>query len=274
MKRSMIAVMSVVSMLAMAGTTLAEIQANIYGAAAPNIYGSSTYTPWWGNARGAIRSGLTNQGSGNAEYIQLSGTGDVSADQPGYQAVVSGFDSWHGVAGGTGELGTRIHFIYDIKATAGESLSLADISGIDVLENGWGDTDYSIFTSFYGAPFSFDSSTTFDPIKRVGYKADGTLVTSGNDMSGVTEIIGNFGMAYAAYFPDTYYGGATAQQELDLTIADMDANLRSWRGTLTYSGTSIGTTVSFVPEPGTLVLLVTGLLGLLAYAWRRRRGGM
>ena len=26
-----------------------------------------------------------------------------------------------------------------------------------------------------------------------------------------------------------------------------------------------------VPEPGTIVLLGTGLLGLLAYAWRRRR---
>ena len=29
--------------------------------------------------------------------------------------------------------------------------------------------------------------------------------------------------------------------------------------------------VSTIPEPGTLVLLVVGLLGLLAYAWRKRR---
>ena len=30
-------------------------------------------------------------------------------------------------------------------------------------------------------------------------------------------------------------------------------------------------TYSSVPEPGTIVLLVTGLLGLLAYAWRKRK---
>ncbi|MHB1459560.1 MAG: PEP-CTERM sorting domain-containing protein [Armatimonadota bacterium] len=247
----------------------AAVNVNMYAAAAPNIYGSASYAPWWSNTQLAIRGGLTNQGSGNSEYIQLSTTGNVSADQPGYQAVTSGFDSWHGVAGGTGELGTRIHFIYDIKATDGESLSLANISGIDVLENGWGDTDYSIFTSFYGQPVSFDSSTAFDPIKRVGYKADGTLVTSGNDMTGITEIIGNFGMSYAAYFPNTYYGGATAQEELDLTIADIDANLQSWKGILTYSGTSIDTTVSFVPEPSSIIVLVGGLGSLLAF--RRRR---
>jgi hypothetical protein len=32
-----------------------------------------------------------------------------------------------------------------------------------------------------------------------------------------------------------------------------------------------GTGLSIVPEPGTLILLVTGLLGLLCYAWRQRK---
>ena len=34
---------------------------------------------------------------------------------------------------------------------------------------------------------------------------------------------------------------------------------------------SFGASINVVPEPGTLVLLVTAGLGLLAYAWRRRR---
>jgi hypothetical protein len=268
MKRSMIALMSVAAVLFMVGTASADIQVGIYGAGAPNIYGSPTYATWWSNAQEAIRGGLTDHGSGNAEYIQLSSTGGVSADQPGYQAVVTGFDSWHGVAGGTGELGTRIHFIYDIKATASEPLSLANCSGMNVLENGFGLTN----DPWWGeAGYSFDSNTTFDPIKRVGYKADGTAVTSGNDMTGITEIVGNFGAAYDVYFPDTQYNGTSPQNALDLCIADMDANLQSWRGTLTYSGTTVDTTVSFVPEPGTLVLLVTAGLGALAFAWRRRR---
>ncbi|MEN6407331.1 MAG: PEP-CTERM sorting domain-containing protein [Thermoguttaceae bacterium] len=273
MKRcTIVCVLSTIAMCLVVAGQAAAVQINIYAAGAPNIYGSSSYATWWSNAQSAIRAGSTSYGSGNAEYLQLSATGGVSEDQPGYQAVTTGFDSWHGVAGGTGELGTRIHFIYDIKANEGETISLANISGVDVLENGWGDTNYSIFTSFYGEPSSFDSTTTFDSNKRVGYTADGTLVTTGNDMTGVTEIIGNFGMSYAAYFPNGYYGGNTAQEALDNAIADMETNLQSWRGVLTYSGTTVGTTVAFVPEPGTMAALLSGglLIGVVA-AWRRRR---
>jgi len=32
-----------------------------------------------------------------------------------------------------------------------------------------------------------------------------------------------------------------------------------------------GSNVTLIPEPSTLVLLAAGLLGLLAYAWRRLR---
>ncbi|MCX6832723.1 MAG: PEP-CTERM sorting domain-containing protein [candidate division Zixibacteria bacterium] len=38
------------------------------------------------------------------------------------------------------------------------------------------------------------------------------------------------------------------------------------------TGLSIGGTgLSIVPEPGTLILLGTGVLGLLCYAWRQRK---
>ena len=86
------AVVMVVSSMASATITV-----DMFSAGAPNVFGSSSYTPWWSNAQAAIRGSLTSQGSGNSEYIQLSNTGGVSADQPGYQAVTSGFDSWQGI---------------------------------------------------------------------------------------------------------------------------------------------------------------------------------
>jgi hypothetical protein len=45
-----------------------------------------------------------------------------------------------------------------------------------------------------------------------------------------------------------------------------------WSGVLTQTNvTNLFTSNTIVPEPGTLALLATGLLGLLAYAWRKRR---
>ena len=35
--------------------------------------------------------------------------------------------------------------------------------------------------------------------------------------------------------------------------------------------TGVGDSVSFVPEPSTLALIASGLIGLLCYAWRKRR---
>jgi hypothetical protein len=37
-----------------------------------------------------------------------------------------------------------------------------------------------------------------------------------------------------------------------------------------YTHVSMGTAVA-TPEPGTVTLLATGLFGLLAYAWRKRK---
>ncbi len=250
---------------------------NIYGSPAPNAAaGASSFAAWWTNAQTAVYNGLTSYGTGNAEYIQVSSTGGTSDVRPAYEAVVTGFDSWHGVAGGTGEWGTRTHFIYHIKADPSEAISLANIVDIDILEDGWGDIDYSLWTYYTGGPIDFNASTTFDAARRVGYTVNGSVVTSGtaeawniaHPGNEITDIIGTFGMAYDTYFPNNnYYGGTTAQEELDLIIADMAANLQNWTGTITYNGTVVETTVTFVPEPAALGLLALGGLALL-----RRRG--
>ncbi len=44
-------------------------------------------------------------------------------------------------------------------------------------------------------------------------------------------------------------------------------------GTPTYENGSIGFRVASVPEPSTIILLLTGVIGFLGIAWRRRRTG-
>jgi hypothetical protein len=54
--------------------------------------------------------------------------------------------------------------------------------------------------------------------------------------------------------------------ELDFDSADDGANPAVWTGV-----DSVHVTVSSIPEPTALILLATGLIGLVAYAWRKRR---
>jgi hypothetical protein len=53
----------------------------------------------------------------------------------------------------------------------------------------------------------------------------------------------------------------------DVNGADLNVVLSNYNSQTSTSGNVTAT----VPEPATLLLLVTGLLGLLAYGWRKRR---
>ncbi len=281
--KTLLSITAAAALLVAAGNAygVETVAVSLLGSNAGNAYaGGTSFNEWWSNAQYAVMNGLSTYGTGNGTFNVLSPTNGESGERPCYEALATGFDSWQGVAEtGTGEHGHRVHWVYRVEATAGEALSLANIGGIEVYEDGWGDTDYAIYESFYGSAVSFDSSTTFDPEKRVGYAADGTLVMSGtvedwdaaNPTNTISDIVGHFGMAYAVYYDDGeywYQDGDTKQDTLDRAVAEICAELDNWDATLTYDTTTVTSQVNFAPEPATLSLLALGGLALV----RRRRG--
>lgn len=240
---------------------------DIYGTSGPDAVGSSTYAEWWNYAHGAVHAKQDTLGAGHGAYVELSDTGGQSAPQAAYNAAVTGFDSWQGAAGGSGELGHSVYFIFDIRSESYDPLSLSRISGIQIIEDAWAHSAQPL----YATPIAFDLTTTLDPLGLVAYAYDGTLVTSGTIEAWdaahwnnpIYEVIGTFRYTYPVNqgSGEPYYqSGDTPQQTLNRGLAHLGHNLRSWTGVATYDGQSVQTTVQFVPEPVTIVFLAVGTM--------------
>jgi hypothetical protein len=116
-----------------------------------------------------------------------------------------------------------------------------------------------------GAFFAFDGNSMMTNLNGDSY--------GGNDGNGVT--LDDTSSIYM-------FGGNGAGNAYTLALLkagtvpgiDGDTKVSLWIGVTNGGGGNLSAAISsitVVPEPGTLVLLVTAGLGALAYAWRRRR---
>jgi T5SS/PEP-CTERM-associated repeat protein/autotransporter-associated beta strand protein len=89
---------------------------------------------------------------------------------------------------------------------------------------------------------------------------DGTV-----NLSDLGVLIGNFGKSGGWATGDFNYDGTVNLSDLGVLIGNFG------KSAPVYSLVVAGMDVSIVPEPSTLVLLAAGLIGPLAYAWRKRK---
>jgi hypothetical protein len=103
----------------------------------------------------------------------------------------------------------------------------------------------------------------------VGVKVDGL----GNSYSFSDTLDGFRGRAINGYSDATgTHPSTTYSSELTLMAGQtLDFIAESNAGAGAARATAFNATISSIPEPGTMLLTVLGSLGLMAYAWRKRR---
>ena len=220
---------------------------------------------------------------------QMGSTGDPSSDPEAYavltsytpaDVMVTSFHSWQGVADPSSpfasELGNRLHFGVDIRGDGTVQFALNDLTF--AITSADGVLDYSgdfvglnyTGTTRYGIDWGADNA-------RGG--GDDTYYTSGNGTTLVDEIVYvGVGNAYWPGEPGSDpANGRSNQQVLDDMAAYIQANAGVITGSYSIRGSDDNTysalvEVTPVPEPGTVLLLGLGLVGVAAARRRRARG--
>ena len=214
------------------------------------------------NAAGASAGNLIKNGSGvltiagasnyDSSMAINAGTLSLSPQSPGSVATYGGDISGAGslvVGSGAVVLGGQNTYIGDTTVTAGTlTLSAAGSMLMDVNDPS------EPYTQFLGDGWlNLDGLLSLDLYDITLESASWTLVEDSLDAS--------YGSTFALY---AINGGAFS--ELNDIFSYVDALDRLW----TFTESTGVLTLGAVPEPGVLALLIPGLAGLLAYAWRKR----
>jgi hypothetical protein len=274
MRRSLISLVSVAALACATATYGDSITLNVFASSAPNGFGSAAWDGYCVNALNSLENGLGN-------------IGDRSSDPTAYEiapAVVeagdiaaTSFPSWRGVvnpaAPFNNEHGNRMHFGLHAYGDGTTQFSLEDLTF------GLHSSDATDSLEFVGdfITYTYNGTTRYGinwGVDRVKGGGDDIVYTSGNGTTPVDELVYvGVGNAWwpGAGDPDPANPVGGAQAAMDEYLAQFSA-AQPVEVSCTYAikGYTGGDSVSVVPEPGTLALLGMSVLGLLAYAWRRR----
>lgn len=256
--------MAALGLMALALPAKADIQITQYPSAAPNVFGSPSWTGYQTNALNSLQSGSGNIGDGSSptDYLQLSG-----GYLPG-MIEVTNYSSWLGTANPGGafasELGNRLHFGAIITDTSG-TFDLRDVSF------NLSSSDSAIAGPGGSLAFSGDlAGANFSSGSRIGVKLDGSIcdATHGscNDTTQLKQLFYvGVGNAFDASLPS---GSSVADEQaaLDSTTSYIITHGLSVSNQYCVQGTCNSVTLDAIPEPAGSAAFVAGCLGL----WRAR----
>ena len=96
--------------------------------------------------------------------------------------------------------------------------------------------------------------------------------------SDLSIVLSNFGKAGVWATGDFDYNDTVGSSDLSIVLANFGQTLPATFNVASYTNLDAAAInmlnaagIKTVPEPGTIALLAAGLLGLLAYAWRKRK---